>query len=81
MTEILADFLKLFFQPPVMILFCLAVAGLCVMLRDRSERRERVNTEWRVRETLYRKDIGLNDDLIARARRQFYQRHHLKEPK
>lgn len=79
MSEVLGEFLKLLFQPPVMILFCLAVVGLSVMLSDHSERRFQVNMEWRVLESFYRRHAGFNDDLIARARRQFYERHHMKD--
>lgn len=81
MENVLAEFLKFLFQPPVLILFCLGIAGLSLMLQDRSEYRFRVTMEWRARETFYRKHAGFNDELIARARKSFFERRRLKEPK
>lgn len=81
MESIASEFAKLIFQPPVLILFALAVAGLMRMLQDRSDYRERVNMEWRVRETFYRVDAGFSEELIQRARKRFYQRKYMKEPK
>lgn len=80
MESIISDFARFFFQSPVLILFALAVAGLSMVLSDRAEYRFRVDMEWRVRETFYRREGGFNDELIVRARRQFYERKHLKEP-
>jgi hypothetical protein len=70
-----------FFQPPVLVLFALGMAGLCDLLQQRSDYRIRVNMEWRVRELFYRQDAGFNDASIARARQQFYERHFLPVPK
>jgi hypothetical protein len=81
MESIVSEFAKLFFQPPVLILFALAVAGLSTILNDRSEYRFRADMEWRARESFYRRDAGFNEELISRARRLFYERKHLKEPR
>lgn len=77
MPEILSELMKLLFQPPVLILFALAVAGLGDLLQRRSDYRNRVNMEWRVRESFYR-DLGWSDGLIARVREQFYQRSQIR---
>lgn len=77
----MGEFIKFMFQPPVLILFALAVAGLSDLLAQRADHRVRVDMEWRVRETFYRREAGFGDELIARARKMFYAQRYLKEPK
>lgn len=80
MPETLNELLRLFFQPPVLILFALAVAGLFDLLQRRSDYRDRINLEWRARESFY-KGMGLSDGLIEGMRERFYQRVFRRKPK
>jgi hypothetical protein len=78
----MGEFLNLFFQPPVLILFVLAVVGLSDLLSRRSDYRFRVDMEWRVRESWMRGWMKRDDsEFIERARRQFYERKMMKLPK
>lgn len=79
----MGEFFKLFFQPPVLILFALAVAGLSACLSRRSDYRLRVNMEWRARESWMRGWMRQPADevFIERARRQFYERKMMKLPR
>lgn len=74
------ELIALLFQPPVLILVGLAVLGLSDLASKRSDYRLRINMEWRARESWMR-DFSSNEELIERARQQFYERAGLKLPK
>lgn len=78
----MSEFFQFFFQPPLLILFALAVTGLSHLLVDRSEYRHRVDMEWRVTEAWMRGWMKSPDeDLIELSRQRFYERKMLKLPK
>lgn len=61
-----------FFQPPVMILVVLAVAGLVCMLGDRSERHYYARRQWRSREAWMRA-WSTSGAVIQRSKRKFFR--------
>ena len=78
MSKFLSEFLTFMLQPPVLVLFCLAVVGLSDMLSRRQDRLFNVEMEWRAREAFWRKAVKADSAMIQRAKAEFFKRKGVK---